>query len=241
MNITYHDNNAKQTVVFVNGLLETKDTWEITDKKNIKFVSKLKKYSNVLTFDLTYHHYKMDFVDLVKFIDTIIEDNVEKKQLIMVGHSIGGLISQVYACLYPNKVKAILLIDSSTLNDFFKQRIIRDRNTCQIDKEIEIYDYWLSTWLNDFSLLPDITKISIKIIVTAHLNVMSDYDPIVKKFYDNDYKIFYDDHKKRMKYYKNITTRNCLSKLVLHMDVSHFIHYTRSELIFSSIKELISF
>ena len=243
MNIEYHYKQAPidmYTVVFINGLLENKTSWEQTDKgKHIHIISKMKKKCSVLTFDFTHEHYKMDFIKLVNMIDDIIKDKVKSTKIIMVGHSIGGLITQVYGCLYPHKLKGIILIDSSTLNEFFKQRIIRDKQKCIDMNEIEIYDHWLSSWLSDFTQLPDISKISSNIIVIAHLNIMSDYTNVIKHFYNNDYELFYNDHKQRFKYYKSITTRNCHSKTILHMDASHFIHYTNSEKIVDSIYELV--
>jgi pimeloyl-ACP methyl ester carboxylesterase len=62
-----------------------------------------------------------------------------KDKFILMGHSFGGLCVQHYAKMYPNKVKGIMLIDSTSYN--FKQLYMLDipimNSLIEIDKMIE--------------------------------------------------------------------------------------------------------
>lgn len=64
-----------------------------------------------------------------------------KDKFILMGHSFGGLCVQQYAKMYPGKLKAIILIDSTSYN--FKQLYMLDtpvmRSHIEIDKSVQWY------------------------------------------------------------------------------------------------------
>jgi pimeloyl-ACP methyl ester carboxylesterase len=63
-----------------------------------------------------------------------------KDKFILMGHSFGGLCVQQYAKIYPNKLKGIILIDSTSYN--FKQLYMLDTpvmiSHIEIDKRVEL-------------------------------------------------------------------------------------------------------
>lgn len=55
--------------------------------------------------DYSYERYAADVAEVVKKLDL--------RDFVMVGHSMGGLVSLVYAATYPGRVKKIVVIDST--------------------------------------------------------------------------------------------------------------------------------
>ncbi|MCB2290947.1 alpha/beta hydrolase [Clostridium sp. CS001] len=77
--------------------------------------------------------------NIAKELNCLVEEIGLKDKFILMGHSFGGLCVQQYAKMYPNKLKGIILIDSTSIN--YKQLYMLDIpvmcSLIQIDQMIE--------------------------------------------------------------------------------------------------------
>ncbi len=110
--ISYRDSGyGSTTVILVSGGTLGLDTWK--DLQEL-----LSKYAEVISYDrsgLGNSDYVPDSksVDyLTTELDAVINNLVIDTPVILIGHSIGGHIVRKYTELYPNKVKALFLIDT---------------------------------------------------------------------------------------------------------------------------------
>lgn len=228
--------NSKINVIFINGFLDDYSIWDYTNdvkRKGIHILKKIKKIATTFCFNLKLEHYKLSLIQIVDIINELLKiHNINKKNVI-IGHSYGGLIGQVYAVKYPENVLGLMLLDSSTNNDIFRRRIEQYIIKETDEKIIDIY----KTWIINFNDIPKIV-INPKIIVFSHINMKSNYDYAIRHYYNNNHELFYKDLMHKMSYYKRITSSSH-SKLQLHMDATHKIQFTNITQILDSIKELI--
>ncbi len=103
----------KAAVIFVHGICEHLGRYDyITEKFN-------KEDYNVYRFDLRGHGksegkrgYLDNFFDYLSdlnlFVDLVRRDNKDLK-LILIGHSMGGLIATAYTCKYPSKIDLLVI------------------------------------------------------------------------------------------------------------------------------------
>ena len=116
------DNCTKTVLVFIHGLGSNLTVW----KKEYDYFKE--KGYGVLSVDLQCHgssscRKKSGFEQFVKDIRLLIK-KLKIQKVILIGHSLGGLIALDYYRRYPKNVKAIISIDSSyeislkTLNPF---------------------------------------------------------------------------------------------------------------------------
>ena len=59
-----------------------------------------------------------DAKTIAKEMDKVLGENGITNNIILVGHSLGGLHVRMYQSLYPEKVKAIILLDAASPNQF---------------------------------------------------------------------------------------------------------------------------
>ena len=114
MNLSYISEGSGETVLFIHGLSGCKEEWEYS----IPFFS---ENFNAIAIDLPGSgnsdkpdtNYTMDFyADAIKgFLE---EMGIEKA--VILGNSMGGLISQSFTLKYPEKVKKLVLVDSAGIN-----------------------------------------------------------------------------------------------------------------------------
>ena len=107
----YHKSNRKPTLVFLHGWGANNTIW----KKEFDYF-KNKGYGT-LNPDLRGHGLsvcskKPRFYEFSKDLKSIM-DNAKISKAIFVGHSMGGLVGLDFYAKYPNKVSALILIDSS--------------------------------------------------------------------------------------------------------------------------------
>jgi len=76
--------------------------------------------------------------NIAEELNCLVEKIGLKDKFLLMGHSFGGLCVQQYAKMYPNKLKGIILIDSTSFN--FKQLYMIDipvmRSLIEIDKMV---------------------------------------------------------------------------------------------------------
>ncbi len=99
------DNNSQNTLVFIHGAGENSNIWENQFYLNIKY--------NIIAIDLPSHNKSNSFPELSLdlYVDVVkkLVDSLKPKNLILGGHSMGGVVIQEYYFRYPNDVTALIL------------------------------------------------------------------------------------------------------------------------------------
>ena len=123
--ISFTDQGKGTAVVLLHGFLENKTMWD-------KYVSALSKYHRVITIDLLGHgeteclgyvHTMEDQADMIFAV--LISLRIRK--IVLVGHSMGGYVALAFAELYPDNVKGLFLLNSTSRADSDERKINRDR------------------------------------------------------------------------------------------------------------------
>ena len=123
--ISFTDDGKGMAVVLLHGFLENKTMWD-------KYVSALSKNHRVITIDLLGHgeteclgyvHTMEDQADMIFAV--LISLRIRK--IVLVGHSMGGYVALAFAELYPDNVKGVFLLNSTSRADSDERKINRDR------------------------------------------------------------------------------------------------------------------
>lgn len=123
--ISYSDTGKGTAIVLLHGFLENQTMW--TD-----FIPEFSKKNRVITIDLFGHghteclgyiHSMEDNADVVH--EVLHELKIRKA--IFVGHSMGGYVALAFAELYPDTVKGLVLLNSTSRADSDERKSNRDR------------------------------------------------------------------------------------------------------------------
>jgi pimeloyl-ACP methyl ester carboxylesterase len=123
--ISYTDEGIGIAVLLLHGFLENKTMWNA-------FVPDLVKKHRVITLDLLGHgetecigyvHVMEDQADMIYTLMLYLKI----RKVVLVGHSMGGYIAMAFAELYPEHVKGLLLLNSTSKADSEERKINRDR------------------------------------------------------------------------------------------------------------------
>jgi pimeloyl-ACP methyl ester carboxylesterase len=123
--ISYSDIGKGTTIVLLHGFLENKNMWT-------EFVSDFSKKNRVITIDLLGH----GETECLGYIHTM-ENNADVvyevlshlriRKAVIVGHSMGGYVALAFAELYPDTIKAFVLLNSTSRADSEERKMNRDR------------------------------------------------------------------------------------------------------------------
>ena len=123
--ISYTDQGKGTAVVLLHGFLENKKMWNA-------FIPEWSKKFRIITIDLlghgeteclSYVHSMEDNADAVH--EVLSELRIRKA--IFVGHSMGGYVALAFAELYPDVVKGLVLLNSTSKADSTERKNNRDR------------------------------------------------------------------------------------------------------------------
>ncbi|MET0758813.1 MAG: alpha/beta hydrolase [Flavobacterium sp.] len=123
--ISYSDTGKGTAIVLLHGFLENQTMW------NSYIVEFSKKY-RVITIDLLGHgeteclgyiHSMEDNADVVH----AVLSELRIRKAVFVGHSMGGYVALAFAELYPETLKGLVLLNSTTRADSEERKINRDR------------------------------------------------------------------------------------------------------------------
>ncbi|MBC7846840.1 MAG: alpha/beta hydrolase [Flavobacterium sp.] len=131
--ISYSDTGKGNAVVLLHGFLENKTMWQ-------DLVPELSKKYRVITLDLLgqgateclgYVHSMEDNAEIVQ----AVLSKLRIRKAIFVGHSMGGYVALAYAELYPEKVRALVLQNSTSKADSDERKANRDRAIKAVKKD----------------------------------------------------------------------------------------------------------
>lgn len=123
--ISYTDSGKGTVVVLLHGFLENQQMWD-------NYVSAFTKKNRVITIDLLGHgetecmgyvHSMEDNADIVHAVLT----KLHIRKAIFVGHSMGGYVALAFAEMYPDYIKALVLLNSTSRADSDERKANRDR------------------------------------------------------------------------------------------------------------------
>lgn len=123
--ISYSDTGKGTAIVLLHGFLENKNMWQ-------EFVSEFSTKYRVITIDLLGH----GDTECLGYIHSM-EDNADAvhevlsklriRKAIFAGHSMGGYVALAFAELYPEHIKGLVLLNSTSRADSEERKTNRDR------------------------------------------------------------------------------------------------------------------
>ena len=131
--IAYSDIGKGTAVVLLHGFLENSNMWKnLAENLSAKF--------RVITIDLLGHgqteclgyvHSMEDNADVV----AAILSELKIRKAVVAGHSMGGYVALAFAEMYPEKIKALALINSTSRADNDERKANRDRAITAVKKD----------------------------------------------------------------------------------------------------------
>lgn len=131
--ISYSDVGKGTAVVLLHGFLENQAMWDA-------FVPEWSKKNRIITIDLLGHgnseclgyvHAMEDNADMVHEVLT----KLHIRKAVFVGHSMGGYVALAFAELYPDYLKGLVLLNSTSKADSDERKKNRDRAIKLVKKE----------------------------------------------------------------------------------------------------------
>lgn len=131
--VAYTDSGKGTVVVLLHGFLENQRMWQ-------DFSAEFSKKYRVITLDLLGHgatgclgyiHEMEDQADLVH--DLLAHLRIRKA--VFAGHSMGGYVALAFAEMYPDFVKGLVLLNSTSLADSEERKINRNRAIAAVKKD----------------------------------------------------------------------------------------------------------
>lgn len=124
-NISYSDTGKGTAIVLLHGFLENKGMWNF-------YIPEFAKKNRVITIDLLGHgeteclSYVQTMENNADAVHTVLSE-LRIRKAIFVGHSMGGYVALAFAELYPENIKGLVLLNSTTRADSDERKTNRDR------------------------------------------------------------------------------------------------------------------
>ena len=131
--IAYWETGKGTAVVLLHGFLENSSMWDA-------FVPELSKKYRVICLDLLGHGqtepmgYVQTMEDNADALHAVLSE-LKIRKAVLAGHSMGGYVALAFAELYPDQVKGIALINSTSLADSEERKTNRDRAIQAVKKD----------------------------------------------------------------------------------------------------------
>lgn len=135
--IAYSETGKGTAIVLLHGFLENASMW------NFHLTSLAKKY-RVITVDLLGHGktecmgYVHTMEDMADAVHAVLQE-LRIRKAIFVGHSMGGYVALAFAELYPENVKGIVLLNSTSRADSEERKLNRDRAIVCVKKDYSAF------------------------------------------------------------------------------------------------------
>jgi len=212
--ITNTDHKRKHTIIFIHGLKKHYNSWNVTEKgKEIGLEKTFNQTCNTVLVQIDEEDYLKPINDIAESIYNELQQLLFTK-IILVSHSQGSFYCLALAKNYPKIFSRIVMLNPTIKTPAYYNYLTKK-------KDINIYR------LNHFSELPDHTNLHCQVIFFIHIDIDSTKS-------DEDKLILFD----KIIQLNKITNKNVKSKLCVHADVSHMIHYMIPETICNSIKDI---
>lgn len=126
INVAFSDTGKGTTVVLLHGFLENQLMWN-------DLIPELSLKNRVVTIDLLGHgqtdclSYVHTMEDQADMVHAVLHE-LKIRKAIFVGHSMGGYVALAFAELYPEKIKGLVLMNSTSYADSHERKINRNRS-----------------------------------------------------------------------------------------------------------------
>lgn len=123
--IAYSDSGKGAVVVLLHGFLENSTMWQA-------LVPEIEKKHRVICVDLLGHGqteclgYVHTMEDMADAVHHILHE-LKIRKVILAGHSMGGYVALAFAELYPEMMKGLILVNSTSKADSEERKANRDR------------------------------------------------------------------------------------------------------------------
>ena len=123
--ISYTDQGKGSAIVFLHGFLENQKMWDA-------FVPEFSKKYRIITVDLLGHGnseplgYVHSMEDNADMVHAVLSE-LRIRKAVFVGHSMGGYVALAFAELYPEFIKGLVLLNSTSRADSDERKLNRDR------------------------------------------------------------------------------------------------------------------
>jgi pimeloyl-ACP methyl ester carboxylesterase len=124
--ISYSDTGTGTAIVLLHGFLENQSMWD-------NYISPFSEKHRVITIDLLGHGkteclgYIHTMEDMADAAHTVLSQ-LNISEAVLVGHSMGGYVALAFAELYPENIKGLVLLNSTTYPDDHDRKINRNRS-----------------------------------------------------------------------------------------------------------------
>lgn len=123
--IHFNDVGTGDCVLLLHGFLENLTMWN-------ELVPHLSKTHRVISIDLLGHGKTgclgyIHTIELMAQVVNAVLEHLKVENFILIGHSMGGYVGLAFAELFPNKMSALCLMNSTALPDTEERQINRDR------------------------------------------------------------------------------------------------------------------
>lgn len=131
--ISFTDQGKGTAIVLLHGFLENKSMWD-------EFVLEFAKKYRVITIDLLGHGdtenlgYVHSMEDNADAVHEVLS-HLRIRKSILVGHSMGGYVSLAFSELYPEYVKGLVLLNSTSRADSEERKTNRNRAIKAVKKD----------------------------------------------------------------------------------------------------------
>lgn len=135
--ISYSDNGKGTAVVLLHGYLENKEMWKV-------FIPELSKKYRIITIDLLGHGatdcmgYVHSMEDQADVVHAVLHD-LKIRKAVFIGHSMGGYVALAFAELYPNYMKGLVLLNSTSKADSEERKKNRNRAIKAVKQNYETF------------------------------------------------------------------------------------------------------
>ena len=131
--ISYSDTGKGNAVVLLHGFLENQTMWQ-------DLVPELSKKHRIITIDLLGHGeteclgYVHSMEDNAEIVQAVLS-KLRIRKAVFVGHSMGGYVALAFAELYPENVRGLVLMNSTSKADSDERKANRDRAIKAVKKD----------------------------------------------------------------------------------------------------------
>jgi pimeloyl-ACP methyl ester carboxylesterase len=131
--ISYSDTGKGNAVVLLHGFLENQRMWQ-------DLVPEWSKKNRIITIDLLGHGeteclgYVHSMEDNAEVVQSVLS-KLRIRKAVFVGHSMGGYVALAYGELYPENVRGLVLLNSTSKADSEERKANRDRAIKAVKKD----------------------------------------------------------------------------------------------------------
>lgn len=137
ISVSYSDYGKGTAVVLLHGYLENKEMWRA-------FIPELSRKYRIIAIDLLGHGktgclgYVHSMEDQADIVHAVLQD-LRIRKAVFIGHSMGGYVALAFAELYPDVMKGLVLLNSTSRADSEERKKNRDRAVKAVKENYEVF------------------------------------------------------------------------------------------------------